>query len=198
VKLLRGGRWTQLMPLRPITNAAADSAGPVLNPGSAPAFPFGDRVSVSRRGVVTVLGGYRRPASPFKRFVAHLPNDEWVNALDFRPGALVRSGAKFRFEPLSCGGIRLAFTTQPGDTYEYSEFFHSPPRAAGTAIADDSSRLLSSAAGSTSIQDGYASGLDPRLWRARIRFSAPTGHPASFSLCAASSSSSRSASPPPP
>src|SRR5207302_1705741 len=30
VKLLRRGHWTQLMPLRPITTGAPDSAGPVL------------------------------------------------------------------------------------------------------------------------------------------------------------------------
>ena len=199
VKLLRRGRWTQPMPLRPITNGAPDSAGPALQPGSTQAFPFGDRVTVSRRGVVTVYGGYRRPASTFRRFVAHLANDAWVRALGFTPGALVRSGTRFRFQPLACGGIRLAFTTQPGDLYEYSEFFRSPPRAAGSAIADESSRVTSSAPGRTSIQNGYASGLDPRLWRARIRFSSPTGNPASFSLCATSpSSASPSASPPQP
>jgi hypothetical protein len=186
VKRLTGGRWSDAMPLRPITNAKPDTAGPLLRSARAPGFPVGERVRVSRRGVVTVRGAYRAPASPFKRLLAHLPNGSWVNALDFRQGEMLRAGATWRFAPTACG-VTTSWATRPGERYEYSQFFRALPRVAAGSAFGGGSRLGFSTPAGASIEDGYSSGLDPRLWRARLTFPPSTGKPISLSLCASSS-----------
>jgi hypothetical protein len=196
VKLLRRGRWTDLMPLRPITNGKPDSAGPVLRSTPQPGFPFGTQVRVSRRGSVVVTGGYRGAASTFTRVVARLAGGIQVNALDSRPGPLLRTATTFRFRPTPCGVI-TSFGTQPGDRYEYSQFFRSRPRSvSATSLADAGSTLTFSKPAGASIENGYSSGLDPSLWRARLEFPPSTGKPISLTLCASSSASPPSSSSP--
>ena len=121
--------------------------------------------------------------------MAKLPNGAVVNALDFYPGTTVRSGVTFRFSPRTCGGVAVSWPAQPGDAFEYSDFVV----AHGPAPAQVSPRPVG-----TSVQRGYASGLDPRLDRIRMRFSLRGGGPITVNKCSATgspSSSSRSPSP---
>ena len=181
-KLETGGRWHDLLPLRPITSGSPDSAGPVLRSTPQPGFPFGRRLRVTRRGAVVVDGGYRGAPSTFTRAVARLPGGTQVNALDYNPGPLLRDGARFRFRPTACG-VSMSFTTRPGDRFEYSGFFRAPPRASATSVTGDGARLHLGTPAAASTQGGYSSGLDPSLWRARLTFPPATGQPIAISLC---------------
>jgi hypothetical protein len=61
LKVREDGRWTDVLERRPLTEGAGvpkDSGGPVLLTGAGPALPEG-RISVDRRGVVRVRGGWR-------------------------------------------------------------------------------------------------------------------------------------------
>jgi hypothetical protein len=183
------GGWIDVLRPRPITNAKADSAGPVLARG--PGFPFGDGIRVAHDGSVVVTGGFRTRARNFSRVVAKLPNGTVVNALDFYPGTTLRSGVTFRFVPEeACGGVAVTWPAQAGDAFEYSDFV-----APGTGIP---AAQASPKPSRVSTQPGYASGLDPRLDRVRMRFTNPAGRPITVSKCSAAGSlapSSRSPSP---
>jgi hypothetical protein len=185
VKLFRHGHWSDLMRLKPATvGGGPDSAGPVLRSASQPGFAIGARMSISGRGSVTVRGGFGTAPSASARIAATLTNGTVVKVPDFTPGTLLRSAAVFRFQPLACGGVGMSVNTQPGDVYEYSQFFRSAPQAQGASVGDAGARLTTTPPGRVSIETGYASGLDPHLWRARVRFPPSTGRPIKASLCA--------------
>ena len=110
-----------------------------------------------------------------------------MNALDFYPGTTLRSGVTFRFSPQPCGGVAVTWPAQPGDAFEYSDFVvrgGAPPAQASPRPAR------------TTVQHGYASGLDPRLDRVRMRFSDPGGGPITVGKCS-DTGSPRSSSPSP-
>jgi hypothetical protein len=178
--------WIDVLRPRPITNGKPDSAGPVLLSGpQAPGFPFGDRMRVAHDGSVVVTGGFRTRARTFTRVVAKLPNGTTVNALDFYPGTDLRTGVIFRFSPVACGGIAVSWPAQAGDAFEYSDFLAparggGPPAQAGPRPAR------------TAVQHGYASGLDPRLDRLRMRFRTAAARPITVSKCSAAGSPSSS------
>ena len=165
-KMKTGSRWSNLIPLRPYRNAGADSGGPTLLAGAARGFPFGVRESVSREGTVTVRGGFRTAATPFSRVVANLPAGGQVRALDFKPGATLRTGVEFRFVPTSCG-VNLTFPARAGDVFDYSLFLR-PGSQTGAAKL----RSRFSVPASVSLEQGYASGFDPSIVRARARLRA--------------------------
>ena len=184
--------WVDVLSPRPITNGKPDSAGPVLLSGpQAPGYPFGDRMRVAHDGSVVVTGGFRTRARTFTRVVAKLPNGTTVNALDFYPGTSLRSGVIFRFSPLGCGGIGVTWPAQAGDVFEYSDFL--APGRGGGPPASTSPRPVS-----TAVQHGYASGLDPRLDRLRMRFRTAAARPITVSKCSAAGSPSSSSPSPSP
>ncbi|MFL5884258.1 MAG: hypothetical protein ACJ77M_04245 [Thermoleophilaceae bacterium] len=183
--------WIDVARPRPITSGKPDSAGPVLESGpQAPGFPFGDSMRVAHDGSVVVDGGFRTRARTFTRVVAKLPNGTVVNALDFYPGTTVRSGVTFRFSPdAACRGLAVSWPTRTGDVFDYSDFVI--PGGPPTATANPKPAAVKT-------QSGYASGLDPRLNRVRMRFNNAGGRPITVSKCSAAgspSSSSRSPSP---
>jgi hypothetical protein len=185
MKVLRDGRWTDAMRVRPFTAGAADSAGPVLLTGGVKAYPFASEVGLERDGTVVMRGGWRRESIRTKRVVATLPNGGVVRGLDSIPGAPVRTGVLFRFEPEPCG-IRLTFPVQAGDTIEYSAFLlpegeRTSPRGFGDAVERVT---LSRPATRVVVDDGYASGLDPTLVRARATWEGLAAGPMTVTHCA--------------
>jgi hypothetical protein len=186
MKVLRDGHWTDVMRLRPYTADAADSAGPVLlTEGVNKAFPFATEVGLERDGTVVMRGGWRRQSTQTKRVVATLPNGGVVRGLGSVPGALVRTGVLFRFEPLECG-MRMTFPMRAGDVVEYSAFLlpqrtSADRRGFGDAVARVD---FSSPAAPVITEDGYGSGSDPALVRARATFSALGAGPLSITQCA--------------
>ena len=143
--------WRDLLRIRPKTSyTKPDSAGPtLLTAAGTPAFPFGERLRVAGDGRVTIVGGYRTQA-----------------------GVVVRSGVRFRIERFGCG-VRQTFPIRRGDRLEYSVFFRrgdERPRLAGRRLADADQRWSFSSAPRASFEGGYASGIDPALVRARLRF----------------------------
>ncbi|HLM49326.1 MAG TPA: hypothetical protein VK279_02170 [Solirubrobacteraceae bacterium] len=175
-----GGRWVDVAPQRPRTGAAssggydssnpppaatpgvtaaaasgvpgvADSAGPVLLGGpSGPAYPYGDRMSVARDGTVRIAGGFRAAT-----------------------GAIVRSGVTFAFRPLR-DGVRITAPRAPADTMEYSAFFTGRRPHKGRRSLRGSHQLVHfGQRAAARVHNGYASAIDPVLFRGRLRFPAP-------------------------
>jgi hypothetical protein len=151
------GTWRNAMPLRPRVESAADTAGPVLSKGGA---AEGTGITVAGDGKVTVSGGFRRAS-----------------------GSWLRRGVRFQFTPTSCG-VRLDVPARKGDAFEYSAFFRSNPTATDGKLAAGGSELSYSPAASVTRKSGYASDLDPRLVRAKLRFASATGAGLSLTTCA--------------
>lgn len=187
MKVLRDGRWTDVMRPRPFTAAAADSAGPVLLTGGVKAFPFATEVGLERDGTVVMRGGWRRESTRTKRVVATLPNGGTVRGLSSTPGAPVRTDVLFRFEPQPCG-IRMTFPVQAGDTIEYSAFLlPNGARAGRRSFQDDVQRVTFDRPASGVVsEEGYGSGTDPALVRSRATFDALAAGPLAVTHCAQS------------
>ena len=153
------GTWRTL-PVRPRRERESDTAGPILRRGGRRGVPEGRRLRVDGRGAVTVTGGYRR-------------GRRWL-----------RRGVRFRFTPTGCG-VRLRAPRRAGDAFEYSAFFSAAPTKAPDRVAGAGQELSFGPRASTRVQRGYASDLDPRLFRARMRFARATGAtPLSVTTCA--------------
>lgn len=188
---LRGndGTWQDVVRPRPITRGDGDppdSAGPVLvRDGGLRAFPYSDSASVASDGTVTFRGGLRAAPSPFKRIVARLGNGTIVRALDFSPGTPVRDGMTYRIEPTSCGAT-YTFPAQAGDTIEFSMFLPAgrpPPRATERGVTGGGARWRFNRPADVKLESGYASGLDPKLVRARATFAGLPAGPVRISVC---------------
>ena len=188
---LRGGdgKWQDVVRPRPITRGDGDppdSAGPVLvRDGGLRAFPFSDKASVARDGTVTFRGGLRGAPNPFKRVVARLDNGTIVRALDFSPGTLIRDGMTFRVQPTRCGAT-YTFPAQAGDTIEYSMFLpggDDKPKVSARGVSGGGARWTFNRPASVKLEGGYASGLDPRLVRARATFANLPAGPVRIAVC---------------
>ena len=184
LKLLRDGRWTDVVRPRPFTAAESDSAGPILRTGGVIGFPFASEVGVAPDGTVTMRGGWRLEPTRTKTVVATLPDGGKVRALGSIPGAPIRTGVVFRFDPTACG-VRLTFPVQAGDTIEYSAFV--TPRGLKTgprAVEDAHGRVAFDRAANVSAEEGFASGVDPALVRARATFASLSAGSMTVTHCA--------------
>jgi hypothetical protein len=152
LKQLRDGGWRDVQPPRPASDGRATSAGPLLRlGGNGAAIPFGRRSAAGPSGGVTVSGGFRLPR----------PSLRWV-----------RRGVKFRFRPVSCG-VRMSFPARRGDRFDYSAFMRGSKRSVTVgrrSVADARHVVTFDAPAKVQLIRGYASGADPALVRARIRF----------------------------
>ena len=184
MKVHRGGRWVDVVHHRPFTADESDSAGPVLRSGGVTAYPFASEVGIATNGEVTMRGGWRLEPQRTKRVVATLPDGGKVRALGSIAGAPVRTGVVFRYVPTECG-MRLTFPVQAGDSIEYSAFL--TPHGFRTAP-----QRLEDAVGITTLgrparvtnEEGFASGVEPALVRARATFDALAAGPMTITHCA--------------
>jgi hypothetical protein len=107
-----------------------------------------------------------------------------VRALGSIPGALIRTGVTFRFDPTACGE-RLTFPVQAGDTIEYSAFL--TPRGLRTgprSLADAFGRVTFDRPANVTTSEGFGSGMDPALVRARATFAGLAAGPMTVTHCA--------------
>ena len=186
----KGGGWRDVVRPRPITRGDGDppdSAGPVLvRDGGLRAFPYSDKATVARDGTVTFQGGLRGAPNPFKRVVATLDNGTIVRALDFTPGTLIRDGMTFRIQPTKCGAT-YTFPAQAGDTIEYSMFLpdakKDQPKVSARGVSGGGARWTFNRPAQIKLERGYASGLDPRLVRARATFANLPAGPVRIAVC---------------
>jgi hypothetical protein len=85
----------------------------------------------------------------------------------------VRVGARetaFTYEPTDCG-VRLSLPVRKNDRIDYSAFFRrGRPDRDGSKLAGPEQVLTSNTPFETEFGDGYSSGMDPRLTRARLLF----------------------------
>ena len=184
MKVLRDGRWTDVVRHRPLTAAESDSAGPILRTGGVVGFPFASEVGVAPDGTVTMRGGWRLEPTRVKRVVATLPDGSKVRGLGSIPGAPIRTGVVFRFDPTACG-VRLTFPVRAGDTIEYSAFLTPQRTKVGPrAVEDAVGRVTFSRPAQVTTEDGYGSGADPALVRARATFAALPAGPLTIEHCA--------------
>ncbi|HKP90951.1 MAG TPA: hypothetical protein VJT75_13370, partial [Thermoleophilaceae bacterium] len=157
------GEWTDVVPTRPKTRSPAlDSAGPDVVRGAAVVgVPIGDAATTAS-GRVRVTGSIRdrrgRPLAPYR-------------------ASYVATGC----------GVELRFAARPGLVYEYSAFFRGrdlPDRRGGGEIRGGGLRVSASPDPvSVVLQRGYGSAVDPRLVRARMRFSLPRPGTVSVTMC---------------
>lgn len=164
LKLRRSdGGWDDVVLARPATTGRRDSAGPSLalaTPGG-PGYPVGRSLRTSGAGTVTVPAVFRSER-----------------------GRTLRSGVTFRFIPTACG-VSIAFPAERADRFEYSTFFAAdgaPPTASPGRILGDTEQVTYSGKGTVSFQGGYASGIEPRLVRARLNW-APPSRGGTITLC---------------
>jgi hypothetical protein len=135
-----------VLPPRPRTLRAPDSAGPLLRRGGAVGYPEGTELRLGRKGAVVVRGGFRTSR-----------------------GRWLRRGVTFTFTPVACG-VRLTFAGRPGDVYDYSGFFRADPDRNGRGVEDDEQRVeFGTSLDRVTYRGGYASGTDARLARATLR-----------------------------
>lgn len=164
LKERRGDVWGDVLPIRPRTARRPDSAGPLLRRGGATYFPEGRTMRVSRAGTVAVGGGFRTSN-----------------------GTIVRRGARFTFAPTACG-VRMSWSTRRGERFEQSVFFTARPSVRDGVLTGGGQRVTVGGDASVSLEDGYASGAQPKLVRARIRFGPGRGGSESVTVCRAPSS----------
>jgi len=159
-----GRTWRDVLPIRPISTGAPSSAGPVLllaNNGIA--VPYGTDTKVARGAIVTVTGGFRLPA-----------------------GAWIRRGISFRFEPAGCG-VRTTFPVVAGDVVEYSSFMRGATadvQVTDTSVADATQLVTFSQPAQITLEEGYASAVDPKLVRARAVFRPAAPGQITVTVCA--------------
>jgi hypothetical protein len=167
LKQLHDGAWRDLQPLRPVTERTeAQSAGPqlTLKRGGVEGVPYGRDIGVDAGGVTTIEGGWRVPH----------PSKRWL-----------RRGVEFRFEPVACG-VRLSFPARAGDKLEYSSFLRGTKSAVQVAdglVTDATQAVTFTTPADVTLQGGYASAVDPRLVRARIRFSPTVAQTIAVTVC---------------
>jgi hypothetical protein len=184
LKVLRDGRWTDVVRPRPFTAAESDSAGPILRTGGVTGFPFGSEVGVAPDGTVTMRGGWRLEPTRVKRVVATLPDGGKVRGLGSIPGAPIRTGVVFRFDPTGCG-VRLTFPVRAGDTIEYSAFLAPRGLRTGPRVLEDAFGATTfSRPAAVATEEGLASGVDPALVRARATFTGLAAGPMTVDHCA--------------
>jgi hypothetical protein len=157
LKRRTGGRWRDVMPLRPRTETAdrraADSAGPRLRPnaGEAVGIPIGEAIAAGGDSV-TVTGGWRMPG-----------------------GSVVGAGTLFEYSRAGCG-VRLRFDIPAGAVAEYDVLAAADPdgvRVEGSSISDGTQVVtFSEAPAEVALLPGYSSGSHPVITRARATFTA--------------------------
>jgi hypothetical protein len=143
-----GGRWRDLVAAPPRPLGAADAPGPslVLRDGTL-AEPYGSRIRTSRRGAITVIGGFRTAA-----------------------GRVVRHGVRFVFAPTPTGGVSVSFGVRRRDRVDVADF-----RAAGsrpvTVRLRPRGRRVRALPSTPLVRSGYASATLGRVVRvgARVR-----------------------------
>ena len=167
------GSWTDLLPIRPRTGGRPDTTGPLLRvrkrekdetaqAATGAGFPDGNGFRVWSSGKVTM-------------------------ALDFRTlaGKVLRRGARLRYEPTSCG-VRMVLATRPKDNLEYSVFFADHgrrPKVASRTVSDSRQQVTFSQPARVTLERGYASGTEPALTRARLRFANVKARQLSVTIC---------------
>lgn len=163
LKLRKGGRWTDVLRLRPVTSQRPDSVGPILRRGGSEGLPRGGRMT-SRSGIITVGGGYRT-----------------------RERRWLRRGVDWQWRATSCGA-QLSFPVRKGDSYVYSTFFvddGSLPTLRGPVLSDERQRVtFSPAPVRVARTRGFVSGLDPKLTRARTVLEARSNGTMRITTCA--------------
>lgn len=90
---------------------------------------------------------------------------------------------RFEFQPTSCG-VRLSFPAGRGQRVDYSVFFRR--RRAdrdGTKLTGPDEELAANSAFNATFEDGYSSGADPRLTRARLQFRPKQSRDLKIAIC---------------
>jgi len=161
MKTPAGGTWRDVLRVRPRVTRGRDTTGPVLRVGGAAGLPLGERMSISRAGVVTVVGGFRTAG-----------------------GRVLRRGVRFTFAPAGrC--VRTTVAARRGDRLEQSFFFRGKPRRSSTALVDGDQRVGASQPFSAAVGGRYTSAIDVKLDRARLRFVARRAGALVVSVCPA-------------
>jgi hypothetical protein len=155
-----GGGWRDLLRLRPRTKHMLDSSGPVLLDGGR----FGRAIGQGLRATgATVVwsGGFRDVSGP------------WL-----------RRAVEVTYAPAGCG-LEISMPVLRHDRVEYSVFFRHRPRVRGRVVTDGLERVELSQRARVTLQGGYASGADPDLVRARLRFAIASRRRLRLTICPA-------------
>ena len=140
--------WADLMPIRPRTDARRE--------------PRDRAAGRQRTGTPTrrADAGRRRRDGADRRRVP----GRGRHMAPARRGVPLRAAAG--------GGVRLRIPAEAGDLLEYSVFFRGDPQSSADAVSDGELRASSDALTDVAFEDGYASGAEPKLVRARMALDA--------------------------
>jgi hypothetical protein len=156
IKVLRGSRWRDAMPLRPRTLKGDQSAGPVLSGGGVPELT---ELRAASGGRVIGRGGFRT-----------------------RGGRWLRRGVTFTFAPTPCGA-RMSWNARKGDRYTYSGFFAGEPAIEQSSVDDGPQVIEFDQRIDATEQAGYSSASDARLTRVTARFTRSRAGTATIEIC---------------
>jgi hypothetical protein len=146
---LGGGAWRQVVPIRPYTVGAPDSAGPVLLAGGRRGLPLARRPVIGDDGSLALSVSFRTLAGDF------LARDRPVG-----------------FRPAGCG-VEQSVGGPAGQLYELSLFFPGTPRRSGNSLGGGGvSATFSRGFEPAGEQAGLLSGAE-RLTRVRVRVASP-------------------------
>jgi hypothetical protein len=156
-KRLEGGRWHDIVPLRP---PLFGSTGPVLRLGRRHGLPVGTSIRVTGRGRVLIGGGFR-----YRR--------RWL-----------RRHVQFSFEPSSCGPL-LRLGTRAGDRYNFTAFFRPGARKRGPnyRLIGDQVASFTEPLTSVRFKRSRPSPSDAHLIRGRFSLKTPKAGSLGVVLC---------------
>ena len=164
LKRLSGGRWHDVIPLRPrieLDRRAADSAGPRLAPGGV---PVGQRITSGPKSA-TITGGWRMP-----------------------DGSMRRPGTVFSYSVAGCG-VRLRLPVATGDSIEYDVLaIGDPDRVTvepGRVTDGNQVVTFSEQPSEVELLPGYSSASHPVITRARAKFAAGAARQLEITTCPA-------------
>jgi hypothetical protein len=150
-KRRRGAGWAELVPDRPYTVGAPDSAGPVLLLNGRRGLPIGGHPVRGDDGSLRLELSYRTLT-----------------------GAFLNRGHSITYAPNACG-VAMSVGGAAGELYELSAFFAGRPRRSGNTLSASSPPSTVSVSRDfelLGVEDGLLSATEP-LTRVRLRVAPP-------------------------
>jgi hypothetical protein len=189
LKLRRGGKWIDLVPVRPNTGVPLSDLRPPAPDGSS-ATPEATTAAADHVPASRLATGPPDSAGPLLMQPDGSAAVPYGDSMQIRSdgavevlggwrtgaGAIVRSGVTFVFAPTD-DGIRMTFPRQAGDVIRYSAFFPgvAKPDRRPHAVSGHEAVVSWSGRAGVHLRSGYASAIDPHMTRARLTFRPRTG-----------------------
>jgi hypothetical protein len=165
LKVKTGGRWRDVMRIRPRQLTERDSAGPLLVRGRTVGLPYGTSLRTGAGGSVVIDGGFKTTR-----------------------GVAMRRNVTFRIQPTPCG-VRIVWPGRAGDSFVYSAFVRRqsrPRQLSPFALGDADQVIRFNSPTRVTLRGAYSSAVDPVLTRAFATMRVKSTKPQRVTICAPS------------